>query len=139
MLDVEKRRVRQVREAIDSWPSFVLHIAGRLTASADSFRVGEDVRGVKFLRAGIDDLGDFLSWVAEIRSVVEECGTPVAGANEWRGRLADGARQIRLAVSRGDLAEAADRIEASLVRELMRSGDLADRLSSDLSRIQEAA
>ena len=139
MLDVDKRRVRQVREAIDSWPSFVLHIAGRLTAAADGFRVGEDVRGVKLLRAGIDDLGDFLLWVAEIRSVVEERGTCVDGADGWRQRLTDGAREIRLAVSRGDFADAADLIESTLVHELLSSGDLADRLGSDLGRIQEAA
>ena len=139
MSHLDKRRVRQVREAIDSWPSFVLHLARRLTAAADSFRVGEDVRGVKLLRTSVDDLGDFMSWVGEIRAVAEGSGTTVAGADELRARLTQGAREVREAVSRSDFSDAADRIESRLVHELMGSGELADQLCACLARIQEAA
>ena len=134
-----KKRVRAVREAIDSWPTFVLHISRRLTAAADSFRIGEHVRGVKLLRTGIDDVGDFLSWVGEIRGVVEESGAVVEGLDDWRRRIAEGANRVRLAIARDDLCEAADLIEAGLVGELLGSGALADRLCDDLGRLQEAA
>jgi hypothetical protein len=135
----DKRRVRAVREAIDSWPTFVLHISRRLTGAADSFRVGEDVRGVKLLRTGIDDLTEFLSWVGEIRGVVEEAGTHVDGADELRETLTAAAEDIRRAIRRGDLSDAADLIESRLVQGLMGTGALADRLCEDLSRMQGAA
>lgn len=139
MGQIDKTRVRLVREAIDRWPSFVLHISRRLTAAADNFRVGEDVRAVKLLRIGIDDLGEFMTWVEEIRQVVTDCGREVPGTHEWRRRLADGAGGVRDAVARSDFAEAADRIETTLVYELMNSGELADRMCDDLTELQEAA
>jgi len=136
---IDKDRVKLVREAIDNWPSFVLHISQRLTTAADNFRIGEDVRAVKLLRLGIDDLGDFMAWVDEIHRVCEDCGRLVPGASEWCKRLAEGAGDVREAVARSDFTEAADRIELRLVHELMGSGELADRMCNDLTELQEAA
>jgi len=124
---------------MDGWPAFVLHISKRLTAAADDFRIGEDVRAVKLLRAGIDDLSDFLTWVGEIRHVMEDCGKDIVDAERWRQRLSDGAKGVRESVTRGDFSEAADRIESGLVGELMGSGALADRMLGDLTQLQEAA
>ena len=136
---VDKKRVRLVYEAMDGWPAFVLHISKRLTAAADDFRVGEDVRAVKLLRAGIDDLSDFLNWVGEIGHVMEECGKPIPDFGRWQQRLSDGAKSVREAVSRGDFTTAADRIDAGLVGELMESGVLADQMMGDLLELREAA
>jgi hypothetical protein len=139
MTKVNKERVRLVRAAIEDWPVFVLHISRRLSAAADSFRLGEDVRAVKLLRAGVDDLGSFMAWLGEIRGVVEDCGRCSPDADRLRGRLSDGARLVREAVTRSDFADAADRIETALVNELMGTGELADHLCADLAEIQEAA